>query len=261
MRLQYPLYDIPDENEVANMKTDLYIPRSYRASCTGGASVNFTVEVGPSDLFISADRDLTGIALPYLSSLYKDITSYIDEDIGFMTSLKPLRVADHAPMIIKKMTDATRIFDVGPMAAVAGAISEEVAQYLCLYSKRVIVENGGDIFVVNNNTTIISLYFNLLEAINKISFELGPCPSGMSICTSSGVMGHSLSFGNADAVTVICQTGYLADAAATALCNLIQDNNDIEKAIGYARGFEEILGVIIVIDGKIGIYGEVIKIV
>jgi len=241
------------------MKTDLYIPRSYRASCRGGATVNFTVGVGQSDLFISADRDLTGITLLYLSLLYKDIRSYIDE--GFMTSLKPLKAADHAPMIIKKMVDASQIFNVGPMAAVAGAISEEVAQYLCLYSNKVIVENGGDIFVVNNNTTIVSLCFNLVDAMNEISFELGPCPSGMGICTSSGVIGHSLSFGNADAVTVICQTGYLADAAATALCNLIQDDDDIEKAIEYARGFKEILGVIIIMGGKIGIFGEVIKIV
>ena len=44
----------------------------------------------------------------------------------------------------------------------------------------------------------------------------------MGICTSSGTVGHSLSFGKADAVCVKAKSVSLADAAATAIGNMVK---------------------------------------
>ncbi|GAI49814.1 unnamed protein product, partial [marine sediment metagenome] len=62
----------------------------------------------------------------------------------------------------------------------------------------------------------------------------------IGVCTSSGTVGPSLSFGKADAVTVISDSVLLADAAATAVGNIINIRmqkvwlNDVEAYAGLA---------------------------
>lgn len=240
------------------MKTDLYVPRSYRASCLNATSTGFLVNIAQSDLFIKADMDLTDIASCFLAQLHNDIRTYIDYDVSFVNSLKPMTVSDYAPTIIRKMTYASHVFNVGPMASVAGAISEEVARYLHGYSKRVLVENGGDLYIINHKATKISLCTDY-HSSEELLFELQPCPDGIGICTSSGIFGHSLSFGCARTVTVISESGYFADAAATAIGNIVQSDEDVDKAIQYAKRYKEITGLIIITSNKIGIFGEKIK--
>jgi ApbE superfamily uncharacterized protein (UPF0280 family) len=46
------------------------------------------------------------------------------------------------------MANAATRAGVGPMAAVAGAISEDVARDLATVSPEVLVENGGDLFCI-----------------------------------------------------------------------------------------------------------------
>ena len=79
----------------------------------------------------------------------------------------------------------------------------------------------------------------------------------IAVCTSSGRVGHSTSFGKADSVTVLARNGALADAVATALTNRIQSPEDIERAIEAARNIIGILGVVATIDGSIGAWGNV----
>ena len=242
------------------MKTGIYIPRTYRTACHHDGGVNFTVRVAESDLFIRAETDLTSIALPFLIQLRQDIRSYIDRDISFLTSLTPVAVPDSAPTIIKQMAAAALKFNIGPMAAVAGAISEEIARHLNKFSRQILVENGGDTYIINDQKTTISLCIDQGDPSNELLFELDACPEGIGICTSSGVVGHSFSYGKADAVTVLSCEGYFADGAATALCNMIKNEGDIEKTIGYARNYKEIAGLIIIMNKKIGIFGDLIRI-
>jgi ApbE superfamily uncharacterized protein (UPF0280 family) len=261
MPSRYPLSDVLIKSGVPIMKTDLYIPRLYRTSCQNSTSTGFLVRVAQSDLFIKADIDLTCIASRFLSQLHDDIRTYIDHDISFVNSLTPITVADSAPTVVRKMAYASSVFDVGPMASVAGAISEEVARYLHGYSKQVLVENGGDLYVINHKATKISICTDYHHPSGELLFELQPSPGGIGICTSSGTIGHSLSFGHARAVTVISGSGYSADAAATTICNMMQSDDDVEKAIQYARRYEEIIGLIIMMHKKIGIFGEKIKLI
>ena len=49
----------------------------------------------------------------------------------------------------------------------------------------------------------------------------------------------------------------LADAAATAIGNLIIQSSDIPDGIEFAKGIEGLLGVIIIKDDNMGVWGEV----
>ncbi|MCD4669944.1 MAG: UPF0280 family protein, partial [Actinomycetia bacterium] len=79
-----------------------------------------------------------------------------------------------------------------------------------------------------------------------------PC----GICSSSGSMGHSLSLGSSDLVTVMSDSTILADAAATAVANSIKEQADIEKAMSRYKKNKEIKGLIIIKGDRIGIWGE-----
>lgn len=238
----------------------LYQPRTYRNRCSVPEWFVFKLCIEESDLYIKTTQpQLEDVAWKELEKVRAEIKSYIEKEPLFEHSLQPLFVADNAPLTVKAMADASAEFGVGPMAAVAGCIAEEVAQALHRYSSGVVVENGGDIFLFNEKPVVIGLY----TGINTVSMKLGLCleanPQGISICTSSGKVGHSLNFGQSDAVTVLARNGAYADAAATALANIIQSEKDIDAALDCARAHQDISGVVIVIDGKIGVRGEAVK--
>jgi ApbE superfamily uncharacterized protein (UPF0280 family) len=70
-------------------------------------------------------------------------------------------------------------------------------------------------------------------------------------------VGHSLNFGMADAVAVISSSTALADAAATAVSNIIQSADDIPAAIKLAQAIDGVAGVVIIIGDKLGVWGKV----
>ncbi len=70
-------------------------------------------------------------------------------------------------------------------------------------------------------------------------------------------MGHSISLGRADAVTVIASSTAVADAAATMTCNQVQSKSDIHRALGFAQGIEGVSGVIVVVEDQVGAWGDV----
>ncbi|MCK5434567.1 MAG: UPF0280 family protein, partial [Dehalococcoidales bacterium] len=79
----------------------------------------------------------------------------------------------------------------------------------------------------------------------------------LGICTSSGTVGHSLSYGKADAVVVLSKSATLADAAATAIGNLIVQAGDIPNGLEFANGIDGLKGVIIIKGDKVGLWGDV----
>jgi ApbE superfamily uncharacterized protein (UPF0280 family) len=229
--------------------------------CHGQKMVNFNVVIDESDLLIRADRNLHNKAHKTLSSLRHDIESYINTNKLFLTTLEPLSVPTMAPEVVKNMTQAGSEFGVGPMAAVAGAIAEGVARDLKGFSRNVFVENGGDIFMFSEQPITSAIYAGNSPLSMKLGVILEPYPDGMSICTSSGTVGHSLSFGNADSVSVICDSGSMADAAATAICNIVKSDKDLEQAVDFARKHEQINGLIIILGSKIAVFGKNIKLI
>ena len=161
-----------------------------------------------------------------------------------------------APRIIREMCRASKLCGVGPMAAIAGAISEFVGEDLRVNSEEIIVENGGDIYIATNRERRIGIYSGsdkLPPLSIKVKSENTPC----GICTSSGKIGHSLSFGKSDSVTIISNSTLIADAAATAIGNILKDSSDIDKALQAVKSINEVLGSLIIIDDKIAAWGDI----
>lgn len=143
------------------------------------------------------------------------------------------------------------------MASVAGAIAEFVGSELSAFSPEIIVENGGDIYLKSSKTRLVGIYAGKSPLTGKIGLEINGQDTPLGICTSSGTVGHSLSFGKADAVVVLSKSATLADAAATAIGNLIVEPDDIPKGIEFAKGIEGLKAVIIIKDDDMGLRGEV----
>jgi hypothetical protein len=131
-----------------------------------------------------------------------------------------------------------------------------VGRELLPFSSEVIVENGGDIFLKTTERRLIGIYAGESPFTGKIALEVQPEATPVGVCTSSGTIGHSLSFGKADACIVISSSTPLADAAATAIGNLITEAEDINRGIEFARSIDGLKGVVIIKGDKIGIWGE-----
>ena len=185
------------------------------------------------------------------------LEGYIKQRPVFATSLAPVSVAQNAPEIIKEMAALAEKAGVGPMAAVAGAIAEFVGSGLAAFSPEVIVENGGDIYLKSLSDRVVGIYAGLSPLSGKIGLEIKGADTPLGVCTSSGTVGHSMSLGRADAVVVVSRSAALADAVATAAGNLIIRVDDIAKGLEFARGISGVLGVVIIKDDQLGVWGRV----
>jgi ApbE superfamily uncharacterized protein (UPF0280 family) len=232
-------------------------PRTYRGRIKGKDLVSFTVQVEETDLFIRAWQNLSKEAEEAVRECRSSLKSYIADHPRFRASLKPLSVGAEAPEIVREMAGAAETAGVGPMAAVAGAIAEAVGRQLLRFSPEVIVENGGDIFLSIRSQRRVAIYAGDSPLSNELAVEINPEKTPLGVCTSSGTVGHSLSFGSADAVTVLSRSTALADAAATAIGNVIKTEKDIPAGLQIARRIPELEGVVIVKGEKMGVWGDV----
>ena len=236
----------------------MYEPRTYRNLVVGGDLVAFTVQVEETDLYVRAKRDLSGEALSVVRELRSSLESYIAGHPNFRSSLKPLAVSRDAPPIVQEMARAATKAGVGPMAAVAGAVAEGVGRALLERSPEVIVENGGDIFLKVRTARRVLIYAGGSPLSNKLSLEVEPERTPLGVCTSSGTVGHSLSFGAADAVTVLSRSTALADAAATAIGNAVKSDGDIERGLALGKGIEGVEGIVIIVADTMGVWGNAV---
>jgi len=234
-----------------------YRERNYRNLIDNQSLVSFQIKTKESDLFIRASQELSYLAQSSLIEYRKQIGNYINHHPLFKTSLLPCPHDKEAPEIVSAMLHAAKLCRVGPMAAVAGAIAEYIGKALLNHSSEVIIENGGDIFLKSNQLRKISIFAGKSPLSQKVILNVNSREFPMGICTSSGTVGPSLSFGNADAVTVTSMSTFLADAAATAIGNLIKSKEDIEKGLNYAQKIKGIAGAVIIKDDKIGFWGDI----
>jgi ApbE superfamily uncharacterized protein (UPF0280 family) len=239
------------------MKQEGYQPRDYRRWVGGSGLVNFTVTVQETDLAISAAENLERKARRIVLKYRGQIEKHIAANPKFQSSLEPLPRPAHAPRIVQIMIEASRKAGVGPMAAVAGAVAEETGRELLAFSPEVIVENGGDVFIAVQRDRTIGLYAGDSPLTGRLGLQIKAADTPLGVCTSSGTVGHSLSFGKADAVVVISKSTALADAAATAIGNRIKQAADIDGALRFGREIDGVLGIVIVVGKDIGAWGDV----
>ncbi len=231
----------------------MYQERTYRGWVKADGLVSSRVCRDESDLFILATRDVNSKAGDLLEEVRRDLEIYICRDEKFRTTLKPHEPAHDAPLIAARMAGASARYGVGPMASVAGAIAECVGEQL---SGDAVVENGGDIFVRSGRPLVFSMYAGENSPFSgRVRFT--PRVSGsFGVCTSSATVGHSKSFGKADAVCVIAKDTAVADAAATAWCNRVKSPADIDRVVEAAAGDGEILGILAFMGDRMGMWGD-----
>jgi hypothetical protein len=234
-----------------------YQERAYRNYVRAENLIKFEIIEKETDLLILAEQNLYDKALAFTLKYRSELETYIASDPQFLKTFSPYHVRYDAPPIVKEMAAAARKAKVGPMAAVAGALAEFVGKNLMAFTDEIIVENGGDIFMKINQVRKVGVYAGNSPFSEKIALEVEPRPKPFSVCCSSGTVGHSFSFGKADAVVVIAESACLADAAATAIGNVVKEVADIEQGLKQAKKIRGLDGVLIIKDDQLGALGKV----
>ena len=231
--------------------------RFYRSWASGKGLCAFEATVGETDLQVFADFPLPAETDAAIRRARRDIELYAAGHDGFIASLEPLEALPGAPAIVRKMCEAGLLYNVGPMAAVAGVVAEYVGRDLLSRSSQIIVENGGDIFFRMHEPPTFGLYAGKHSPFTgTVRFAPADMTEG-GVCTSSGTVGHSISFGHADAVVVLAGNTALADAAATAIANSIRSAEDVQPAIDIEKERGILEGGLVAIGDALGAWGSI----
>jgi ApbE superfamily uncharacterized protein (UPF0280 family) len=188
----------------------------------------------------------------------QQLEAYIKEHPQFLHSFEPVPV-DSGPEVARLMAESSAKAGVGPMAAVAGVLADlAVKDMIADGCKVAVVENGGEVSAVSNQPVDIAFAAGDEPLSREMGFRLRKFPLG--VATSSGLYSHAFSFGDAEAVTVFAVDAGVADAAATAVANLIKgdDVRDvIQKGITRALKIDGVKGVFILYHGVVGKAGQI----
>lgn len=238
-----------------------YSKRSYRTLYQASDLTYFQVKLKETDLAIGVDREsfdeeLVELVEKTVIRLRGDLESYIALSPEFRTSFVPVPALPGAPSVVMSMVRAAAKAGVGPMAAVAGAIAQEVGRKLELRVREVVVENGGDIYLNGKRERIIGIFAGDSPFSNRIGLKIRGTEMPVGVCTSSGTVGPSVSLGRADAAVIKAKSAALADAVATGAGNLVQNESDLVKALEYAQAIDGVLGVIVIKKDKLAVWGE-----
>jgi hypothetical protein len=239
----------------------VYQPRTYRALAEPAGLVTFEVVHAETDLQVSAVRDLSVEAGALVRELRAQLEAFIAAFPRFAESHVPVEVDPGAPALARAMAEAAAVAEVGPMAGVAGAFAEAVARGLEPLSAEVVVENGGDLYLMGHRERIVLLSAGDSPLSGQVALALGADVLPVAVCTSSGRVGPSVSYGSAHAVTVLAVSGALADAAASAVGNLVHGPDDIERGLARAREIPGVLGAVVIAEDHIGATGSIVRLV
>ena len=223
-----------------------------------------------TDLLIGVPPDqfnngLERTALAETHRVREVIETYAEAHPGFYTALQPLQRSkenrpgkekEKVPAEIETMLHCAELSGTGPMSSVAGLVAGSVGHRLLMeYNlSEVVIENGGDLYLRCMQDTLAVIQAGDSALSGKLGLNI---PAGSwGICTSSGTVGHSFSFGKADAVTVLCESAPLADAWATSLANRVHTSADIDPVLALTEKIPDILGCVVVIGDRVGIRGQ-----
>ncbi len=191
---------------------------------------------GPMDIIIGADGDAESLQAAHTSAWLR-FQTVLDELVQELSLLRtPVRGCCRLRgSIARRMWLACLPYSdrfITPMAAVAGAVAEElVGCYSGPGVTRAWINNGGDIalHLAPGQAIQIGLYADLGQ-LDDTQLKSGIEIDGQFRLTSSmpvrgvatsGWRGRSFSLGIADSVTVLAQTAASADAAATVIANAV----------------------------------------
>jgi ApbE superfamily uncharacterized protein (UPF0280 family) len=180
---------------------------AYRKGVHPKDLISFRVLIKETDLLVSASKDLSKQTRDRVHHYRRQLEDYIKSKPDFLSTLSPYPEDPFAPEIIREMISATKIFDIGPMAAVAGTIAQLIGRDLLKHAEELIVENGGDIFLKAKRPITVSIFAGSSKFNDKLGVVIYPEQMPTGICTSSATVGHSLSLGTADSVCIVLHCG------------------------------------------------------
>jgi ApbE superfamily uncharacterized protein (UPF0280 family) len=222
-----------------------------------------TFQVKETQGTIIADRQ-QGVktAVASIKRNRKALEDYAKDNPKFLYTLKPVAVPSE-PLVARLMAEAAEKANVGPMAAVAGVLADlAVKDMIADGCKVAVVEDGGEVSAASDEPVDVALAAGDEPLSKRFGFRLTDFPVG--VATSSGRFSHALSFGDAEAATVFCRNAGLADAAATAVGNVVKGedyNVAIEKGIAVAKSIQGVEGVLILYKRCAGTWGKIPQII
>ena len=231
--------------------------RSYRKTMKPKGLVFFEVKVKQTDLWISADKDLSDEARDTVFEIRAQLETYISRYPDFRSTLLPWPDDPFAPPMVREMIQASQELSVGPMACVAGAIAQRVGESLLRRSAEVVVENGGDIYANLQRDLVVALFPGTRHPMDKVGLKIAHHLMPLGICSSSATIGHSYSQGSADLVTVLAPSACYADGAATAICNMVRSSKDLGLLSQVVERFKEIIGVVAIVGKAMACWGQI----
>ena len=220
-------------------------------------------ELGETAVTIVAEEELIWYAEQDIFERRSELVKFIDYDPFFQLTFEPYDEPESAPEIVKHMCAAARIADVGPMAAVAGAIGRSALMAMVERgADHAIIDNGGDIALILREETPIGIYAGQSD-FKGLAYLMPPIDGIYGICTSSGTVGPSISLGRADAATVFAKDVAIADACATRLGNLVKDEREdtLGSAVRLVAELEGVDGCVAMIGSKMAMRGKVPELV
>lgn len=217
-----------------------------------------------TDLWVAIDLDHYSEAavrftmdriLYYREILEKHIAAHPE----FRDSLTPVIAPGGVHPLISDMSEAALVAGTGPMSAVAGAVAEYVCNDLLteFEADEVIVENGGDIYMKLTAPVAVAVHAGDSPLSDKIALQIKPEETPLALCCSSGTVGHSLSFGMADACMIACRSGAEADAFATSFCNRVKNEGMVHEVTEKAISEPHIISAVIIAGDRLGIGGHI----
>jgi len=234
----------------------MYQERTYRKLIESPKLIPYRVVVKETDLMVYTATKLEAETRELVLEHRGYVEAFIKSHPDFAKALIPWQFDGPAPGIIVNMLKAARNSGVGPMAAIAGAVAEQVGHGLLKLTDQVIIENGGDVFIKTNSSVTVGIFAGRSPLSLRFGIRLNNRSKPEAVCTSSGTMGHSLSRGKADAVCVVADSCPIADAAATSIGNLIDSSADIDSAIKTGRRIGELRAIVAIVGEKIGMWGD-----
>ena len=129
-------------------------------------------EIGETAVTVISDEEYISVAEQAIFEARERILRKISEDPFFMTTYDPYPVSEDDDELIKRMCDASKLADVGPMAGVAGAVAvfavEKMSEAGAPYA---IVENGGDIAMKIDRDVTVGV-FQDDERFKELAFRI-----------------------------------------------------------------------------------------
>jgi ApbE superfamily uncharacterized protein (UPF0280 family) len=220
---------------------------------------------------ISADGpdELYSYITERIAEIREELETYIKFQPEFLKSLVPIEPLADAPDSVRLMCSAAKLTGIGPMAAVAGTTAELAAKRSedkarSFGVSEIIIENGGDIFILpleRSNPVIAGIFSGLQSKFSSLALKIEPGLQGTALCSSSGRMGHSLSFGDCDLCTVVSSDASLADAAATLGGNMVKTEADLSLTAKHIAAIKGVDGVLLIKNDKLAVAGQMPEII